>query len=354
MLKSTTKHRRSRNRLFISILTVALLFSYSLNKKDNIYHAITGTAYQQTYTWGSITYGAISQTALSASSQLFIFDIQCIGVYDGTINVNFSSTLSGISIEPFNCALTSIGTQSFQVRLTNANSAYVLIYSVSTTALNIQSITHNLTKLTDGVPYLVERINSKMNDVKQEIIDVYNRIGDVAGYVDGIEGYLSTMSTTLNSWTTLLNTLSTTTTNILTDTNSLVTYTNAINTYLTTLHNDNTSIYNRLGDILNNMSTSNNDTNLINDIESNLNIINNIEGGFLNDLDLEIITGKNGYEYIRDVIVDHQTHTSAKNTLNVYQNEMIGPWGSGQHIFSYLHQYLMIIIAFILIGVIIG
>lgn len=352
MLKSPkTKYRRLKNRLFISILTITLLFSYSL--KNNEFKALTGTPYNAVYDWGSVHYGALMQTAMSTTSQLMIFDIQFNGVYNGTMNINFGSILQpAISIEPFNCAISSIGTQSIQLKFTNTNMAYVMFYQNSSSALNVSSITTNLTKLTDGVPYLVERINSKMNDVKQSLIDLYNRTDDIRRYVDNVETLLTSLSNSVNSYATVLNTISTNTSNILSDTNSLVTYTTTLTQYLTTLHNDNGDIVNAINNI--DLNPTGTQINIINNYETQLDIVNNIEGNLIADLDNEIVTNKKGYEYIRDVIKNSAKHNEAKSILDIYTNEFKGAWNADQYIFNDISWYILMAIAFALIRVVIG
>lgn len=372
-LKSTTKHRRFKNRLLISMLTMALRFSYSLISNDNIFSGETvsydGNGYSivEGYTETVVTYGTtnLAQNIIKTHTTITITFEKIVS---GKVLLNINNCLyprnTLIGVIGGNVYMYSIGTNnlSFYVQFNGINRLVVELENINTYTGNFNTNYSNWAKiypvLNSHTMYdLTEMTSSEV----QTMLNIKNSIYSIESYVDGLETVLMSIDTSNSQISNHMQTVHNDLTDLNNDVGAMATNINTIKNRIGTTNSNLTSIYNRLNQIkndtntiINKMSTNTTDVNLINDIDTNMNIINNIESGFLNDLDIDIISGKNGYEYIRDVLVDKQIHTSAKNTLSVYQNEMIGPFGAGQHIFSYLHQYLALIIAFILIGVIIG
>ena len=357
--KLTMKHRHLKKKvsLFISSITIVISCIFNIHKV----YALSGTAYYHVYDWGSVSFGNFSQMSSNTTSNyLCIFDVQFAGVYDGTMNVNFSSTLpTGVMIEPFNCQISSVGTQSIQISYKNANQCYFLITAIANSNIGIQSLTYNHTKLCDGVPYLVERINSKMNDIKQYLLDQYNMLTDIYGAVDTVETKMQTLITTMS-------TISNNITSISSDINDINTYINGdLDTYIqsmvssmNTSNNKLDTTNNKIDSLItavNNINTqpSQSEINLITNFNNDIDVINNVETNLMVDLDTPILNNKKGYEYIDNYIVNKRVHQDAVSTLNIY-NELTGPFGANLYIFEYISWYMIFVFVFALLGVIIG
>lgn len=374
-LKSQNKFIVKISSIFITVCTVLYLtVPSSYYKAETVSYDGNGYSIVQGFTETVVTSGNTntSQNVIKTHNTITITFEKIVS---GQILLNISfctvprNTLVGVI--GGNVYLYSIGTNnlSFYVQFNGVNRVVVELENINTYVGNFNTNYPNWAKVyptlnSHTMSNLVEMTASEV----QTMLNIKNSIYNIETYVDGLETVLTSIDTSNSQISNHLQTVH----------NDLVDLTNDIGdlaTKLNTLHSDNSTIISRLGTnnstlttissrlnqvknntdtIISKMNTNTSDVQLINDIDTNMNIVNNIEGGFLNDLNLDIISGKNGYEYIRDVLVNHNIHTSAIDTLNVYQNELIGSWGAGQHIFSYLHNYLTLIIAFILIGVIIG
>lgn len=215
-LKSTMKYRRLKSRLLISMLTVALRFSYLLISKDNVYRASVNNIYSTThYTiTQDINYDmAISGTAnLNPKMQVTIcrykFDFD--GYYDGKYIAIFNTWPANtyfVDISSNNCQITGYDSTSdtIEIQFNGVQHCEIVfkVYQILSSSLNsqppypnldfINSYFNTFTYICSSPTYIQERINSKLSDIK--------------GYVDGIEGALSTLANSLVSVNTNLVTI---------------------------------------------------------------------------------------------------------------------------------------------------
>lgn len=366
MLKSPkTKYRRLKNRLFISVLTISLLFSYSLKnndfKADTTSYDTNGysiTTYNEPYDYWSSGTISSSKYRITARMHLIItFREIMSGQFNFVINNLGYPRNALVSVTGGNLYMYSISSNNISsyIQFNGVNYIEIVFQNVNEGTGNINQVLAPLYP-TLASTWSMTNLVTQSASYMQTLLNIKNSIYNIENYVDQVEAnimnavgelqYVHNNTTDIkNSMNNLLTKADTIAQNILDNTSTIGT---KIDTLGTKLDDIKTAINNI------DLNPTGSQINVINNYETQLDIVNNIEGNLIADLDNEIINNKKGYEYIRDVIKNSAKHNEAKSILDVYVNEFKGAWNADQYIFNDISWYILMAVAFALIRVVIG
>lgn len=371
-LKSTMKHRHLKKKvsLFLNIMAVVISYSlmiiqpYSAEILDNVHYDIIEGYQPYRYelygTTQSSRYYIYADTKITVYLDGYYNGLFHLDIYDLTDPRN--AIIDFKNCEIYDCDYTTYTSKLILVlQIRGTNNFEITVSNCKTGLGNINSVTHPNYAYVNS-PSAGPDFNNfdKLTDSEiQTLLNIKNAIYDIKAYTDQIEPYILQCEGDLSSINSRLNDIYNRQNVINNSLSSINTTLTTIDTTSTNINNKLTSTNNKLDSLItavNNIKTEPNQTevNLVTNFNNDIDTITNIETNLMIDLDSPIINNKKGYEYIDNYIVNKRIHQDSVDTLNIYNNELTGPFGAHLYIFENISWYMIFVFVFALLGVIVG